>query len=376
MRQKPDLKSLSDAELLRRLTELAQHSRRVEAELIAHIAEVDERRLYAREAMPSMFAYCREVLHLSEPEAYLRIAVARASRQHPMLLTMLADGRLHLSGIERLAPHLTRDNRETLLNRATHKSKRQVEELVAELQPRPDVRAAMRRLPERRRLAQPTPALQLRPDGVAPTSAELRLDGAQSAPRPVPARPAAVEPLAPARYKVCFTASAGLRDKLERLQALMRSSVPDGDLAKIIDLAVTEKLERLETKRFANTKTPRKSFAETDTTPTSRHIPAAVRRAVHERDGGRCTYQDKGGKRCSKRDDLEFHHRNPFGRGGDHSPTNLSMTCKAHNALLAEDDYGKEKMARFRRSASRVSERAVVYSGGHRTTGSRARPSP
>ncbi len=219
MRQKPDLKSLSDAELLRRLTELAQHSRRVEAELIAHIAEVDERRLYAREAMPSMFAYCREVLHLSEPEAYLRIAVARASRQHPMLLTMLADGRLHLSGIERLAPHLTRDNRETLLNRATHKSKRQVEELVAELQPRPDVRAAMRRLPERRRLAQPTPALQLRPDGV------------QSAPRPVPARPAAVEPLAPARYKVCFTASAGLRDKLERLQALMRSSVPDGDLA-------------------------------------------------------------------------------------------------------------------------------------------------
>ena len=93
---------------------------------------------------------------------------------------------------------------------------------------------------------------------------------------------------------------------------------------------------------------------------------------MHERDGGRCTYQDKRGKRCSKRDDLEFHHRNPFGRGGDHGPTNLSMTCKAHNALLAEDDYGKEVMARYRRSGSRVSERAVVYSGGHRTTGSRA----
>ncbi len=181
-----------------------------------------------------------------------------------------------------------------------------------------------------------------------------------------------MEPLAPARYKVQFTASAGLRDKLERLQALMRSSVPDGDLAKIIDLAVTEKLERLEARRFAKTKAPRKSVIESDTSPTSRHIPAAVRRAVHERDGGRCTYRDKRGQRCSKRDNLEFHHRNPFGRGGDHSPTNLSMTCKAHNALLADDDYGKEVMARYRRSGSRVSERAAVYSGGHRTTRSRA----
>ena len=54
-----------------------------------------------------MFAYCTGALHLSEGEAYLRIAVARASREHPMLLAMLGDGRLHLSGIALLAPHLT-----------------------------------------------------------------------------------------------------------------------------------------------------------------------------------------------------------------------------------------------------------------------------
>jgi hypothetical protein len=60
-----------------------------------------------------------------------------------------------------------------------------------------------------------------------------------------------VEPLAPARYKVQFTASAELHDKLERLRALMRSSVPDGDLAAIVEQAVTEKLQRLESRRFA-----------------------------------------------------------------------------------------------------------------------------
>ncbi len=98
MENKHTLQSLSDDELLRRLTELLQNSRRVEAELIAHIAEVDRRRLYARYAS-SLFVYCAEVLHLSEAEAYLRIEVARASRKYPVLLEMLADGRLHLSGI-------------------------------------------------------------------------------------------------------------------------------------------------------------------------------------------------------------------------------------------------------------------------------------
>ncbi len=129
------LELVPDDELLHRLAELLRQSRRVEADLVAHIGEVDVRRLYAREASPSMFAYCTEALHLSEAEAYLRIAAARASREHPMLLTMLADGRLHLTAIAKLAPHLTPENRDRLLERAAHRTKRQIEELVAEVAP-------------------------------------------------------------------------------------------------------------------------------------------------------------------------------------------------------------------------------------------------
>ena len=181
---------------------------------------------------------------------------------------------------------------------------------------------------------------------------------------PASSPPATIEPLAPARHKVCFTASTELRDKLERLQALMRSSIPDGDLAKIIDVAVTKELDRIEAKRFAKTKAPRKALAETDTTPSSRRVPAAVRRAVHERDGGRCTYKDNHGRRCTKRHDLEFHHKKPFGLGGHHSPENLSLLCRVHNAYQAELDYGKEKLERYRRSRwiDGVSEPAAVYS--------------
>jgi hypothetical protein len=415
MSENPDLKAIPDDDLLRRLFEILKRTRHDEAGLIAHIAEVDARKLYLREAAPSMFSYCTEVLHLSEPEAALRIRVARVSRRHPVVLAMLRDGRLHLSGIALLAPMLTRENRRSLLKRATHKSKREIEEIVAELTPRPDVAGTMRRLPTTREPEVTAPAApsqrpgpapgpdgkaweanygpsaplsssaamtssgEQRPDAVAPVSRcdketspdeQCRSDaaatpdpaGASAAPsaplpRPQPARPATVEPLAPARYSVRFTASAELRDKLERLQALMRHSVPDGDLATVIDVAVTRELERLEAKRFGKTKRPRARVGQVDATPKNRHVPAAMRRFVAARDGGRCTYRDKSGRRCTKRHDLEYHHRRPFGHGGDHSPENLALVCRGHNALMAEQDYGKEVMARHRGGASSGLER-------------------
>ncbi len=341
------LKSISDDDLLRRLSGLVQESRRVESELVAHIAEVDERRLYAREACSSMFAYCTDVLHLSEWEAYLRIAVARASRRHPVLLVMLEDGRLHLSSIAKIAPLLTEANRETLLARAVHKSKREIEELVAELSPKPDVPTTMRKLPVPRAKTKRPSAPQLGPDQVVSS-------------KPEGLRP--VEPLAPSRYKIQFTASAELKDKIERLRGLMRGSVPDGDLGAIIEEAVTEKLERLESRRFGKSKAPRKSVEETDTSPSSRYIPAPVRRAVAERDGNQCTFVDARGRRCRERHGLEFHHRQPYARDGDHSPTNVQMMCPAHNGYQAEIDYGKETMERYRRSGSLAREPGPVYS--------------
>jgi hypothetical protein len=334
-----------------------------------------------------MFAYCTEVLHLSEAEAYLRIAAARASREHPVLLEMLADGRLHLTAIAKLAPHLTAENRDALLKRATHRTKRQIEELVAELAPRSDIQATIRKLPERRTTAaQPSglppsvlpqsaspssaaPESTRQPgsdggglptlEGEAASDAQLRPD-AIAAPRAVDrTRPAVVEPLAPARYRVQFTASAELRDKLHRLQALMRSSVPDGDLAAVIDAAVTEKLERLEARRLARTKAPRKALSGSETSPRTRQIPAAVKRAVNERDGGRCRYVDGQGRRCTARDGLEYHHRRPFALGGDHSPENVSLLCRAHNARLAEVDYGRVAMTRHRRPSAPSPSRSL-----------------
>jgi hypothetical protein len=326
--QAPDaLRAVPDDELLRRLAALLRSVRHTEAELVAHIGEVDARRLYAREACPSMWSYCTERLHLSGAEAYLRIAAARAAREHPVLLEMLAEGRMHLTAIALLAPHLTSGNREGLLRRATHKSKREVEEIVAEIAPRPDAPARIRKLSERKAsaaadvtlraalhspilpasvsltaafppsrsqsplqpdpqspllvdsqsLSQLKPQAPLRPDLQSDphllsqaAASSLRLDEVLSSGSARVAlssdhreRLATIEPLSPGRHKVQFTASTELRGKLERLQALMRCSVHGGDLAAVIEVAVTEKLERLEARRFGRTKSPRKTVAPT-----------------------------------------------------------------------------------------------------------------
>lgn len=153
------LESLSDDQLLARVVDLVGRARRAEAELIWHLAEVDRRKLYRREACRSMHVYATSRLHLSDAEAFLRITVARVSRRYPSVLSMLADGRVHLTAVALLAPHLDDRGGEALLERAVHKSKREVELLVAEIAPRPDVPSGMRRLP----------APALRPDGaIAP----------------------------------------------------------------------------------------------------------------------------------------------------------------------------------------------------------------
>jgi hypothetical protein len=342
MMQAHDFSSIADDELLRNLSALLSQSRRIEVDLVAHIAEVDHRRLYLALACSSMFVYCVEVLHLSEPEAYLRIAVGRAARRFPAIGPMLGNGRLHLSGIALLAPHLTEKNCDDVLARASNRTKRQIEELISELAPKPDAPPTIRKLPD----SPAPPPPRLRPDKVVSSATT----------KPMTTPPPRPEPLSPERYKIAFTASKEVKEKLERLQALMGE-----DLAAVIEAAVTEKLERLEAKRYGQTKRPRKTLRDTDTSPESRYMPAAVRRIVWERDGQQCTFVDRKGRRCKERHRLEFHHDDPYGRGGDHDPSRIRLLCAGHNFHVAELDYGKEVMQRYRRKIDRVREAATGY---------------
>ena len=127
--------SLTDEQLLARVQTLAREERHATAALIAALGELDERRLYLGQGYSSLFAYCTQALHLSEDAAYNRIRAARVAEKWPVVLDMIADGSVSVTAVRLLSDALTDTNHLELLGAARHKSKREVEELIAAVRP-------------------------------------------------------------------------------------------------------------------------------------------------------------------------------------------------------------------------------------------------
>ena len=336
---------LSDDNLIAEVKSLARSERQATACLIAHLAELDARRLYLAAGFSSLFTYCCEVLHLSEPAAYNRIEAARAASRFPVILRMLGEGSLSLATVRLLASHLTAKNHQELLGAATGKSKRQVEELLVGYFPRPDVPASIRKLPTTKTLPATSDASLPAPVDTPATAPVPSLPVAGSslkaAPAPAARRPV-VSPLAPDRYEIRFTATAQTREKLRLAQDLLRHAIPTGDLAEVVDRALTALLKDLAKKKFAATERPR---ASRGTALGSRDIAAKVRRATGLRDHGTCAFVSKNGRRCNERAFIEFHHVDPHGMGGEATVENIQLRCGAHNRYEGELFYGHGRPA-------------------------------
>jgi hypothetical protein len=145
-------------------------------------------------------------------------------------------------------------------------------------------------------------------------------------------RAAEVTPLSPDRYRVQVTIGTGTLEKLRLAKDLLRHSVPSGDEAVILDRALTALLEDIARRRCAATSSPRPAPGATS---GSRHVPAEVRRRVWLRDAARCAFVGTGGRRCSERSFLEFHHVKPFALGGEATVENVQLRCRSHNAYEA-----------------------------------------
>ncbi len=340
------LAHLSDAVLLRDLAALVAQDRVTTATLLAHLGEVDARRLYAPAGYPSLHAYCVEELHLSEDAAYKRIQAARAARRFPTLFTALAGGRLHLAAVCLLAPHLTPENADELIEAATHRRKSEVEELLAWRFPLPEVPARVRAVREIR----PRHILQLAPGqvGSEPSEGVDFCDGSL-APGQVEAdlraKPA---PASPERFLLQVTIAKSTHGKLRYAQALLSHAVPTGDVAQVLDRALDVLIAQLERRKFgAANRQPRRQR----TSIRKRYVPAHVRRAVWERDQGQCTFLSASGTRCKARRFLEFDHVQPVARGGKATVDGMRLRCRAHNQHEAERAFGAGFMGRKRHEA-------------------------
>jgi len=381
--------TLSDKELLGTVEQLARSEQHATAHLVASLAELDARRLYRDAGCSSLFTYCTQRLHLSEHAAYRRIEAARVARRFPLILELLGEGAVTLTAVGLVAEHLTPANHVALLDQIRHQSKRAVESLVAALAPRPDVPASIRRLPqESHSLASATGSSSTATPGyvslfgldagapVAPIvadsesrAADLSENGDVAAAARLgilapPLAPASKQwrqrptilPTAPGRYRVQMTISGETYAKLRRAQDLLRHAVPDGDVPAILDRALTLLVAGLEKTRMAATSRPATKRARSRsrgsaTDRRSRHIPAAVTRAVWARDQERCTFEGPQG-RCTETGMLELHHRVPFAVGGSTDAANLELRCRAHNALEADVFFGIDRSVAADRPAA------------------------
>ena len=82
----------------------------VEADLLVHLAEIEERNLHLEMACSSMFTFCVTRLGFSEDTAYNRTIVAHAGKTFPAIIEALRSGEVHLTGLRLLVPHLTAEN--------------------------------------------------------------------------------------------------------------------------------------------------------------------------------------------------------------------------------------------------------------------------
>jgi hypothetical protein len=321
------LKRLTDGELLAQAQGLAGRGREVTAQLVAHLVEIDARRLHEAEASGSLFGYCVDVLRLSESEACLRIQAAHLARRFPLVLDMICDGSTNVSCLKVLSPHLTPENHEAVLSEASGKRKSEVEIIAARLAPRADVPTSLRRLPAP---STPVPSVHAAP---APPAAPPLL--------PTPPARAAVAPLSPARYSYHLTIDEEAREMLQLARDMASHALRGDDLA-LLKRALHALLEKQAREKFAATDKP---GAARETGPDSRHVPAAVKRGVFFRDLGHCAFVAADGRRCQERAFLEFHHVKPWMAGGETTTTNVQLRCRRHNGYEARRFFDKPELA-------------------------------
>ena len=331
------LETMTDREVVERLEELLREERRLTAAVLVHLGEVEARRLYLPAACSSMHVYCVRVLGMWEDQAFKRIRAARAVRRFPVVGAAVAEGRLHLSGVVLLAPHLTDRSAAELVAEASGKSKAEIEILLALRAPRADVPERLERVVGQVALVVPGPVGHEVVPGPVPS---------EVVPGPVAA--ATVAPLSPERFALQVTIGEGTRRKLRRAQALLRHRVPSGDLAEVLDRALDALLEKVEAKKFGRVKAPRAAKASR----SRRYVPREARREALARDGARCSFVAEDRRRCEETGFLELDHVVPVAQGGDASE-GVRLLCRSHNQYEAERMLGRAAVEAGRAAMAR-----------------------
>ncbi|NBS53856.1 MAG: HNH endonuclease [Spartobacteria bacterium] len=341
------------------------------ADLLRYLAEYEHRQLHLRDGFSSIYVFLTRGHGYSEGAAARRSTVAKFSRHYPTVLISIAAGDLSLSVVDLLAravnkQELSADHVPTLLSQLKRKSKTEAESILAEWGCR------VVKGPQRERIRE----VGITAVPCEPIATEARENSFGFAFNQASTNPSKQEsadcsqdtedsldhdqPIE-TEFQISLRLSKAAMNQLKRAQELLGTN----DIASTIEKLASfhnDKKDPLKNPKQAKTiKTtlpplaavtdrngdtvncntvpskPRKTMQTTN----SRYIAPQTRRATYQKSSGQCSYVDSiTGRRCEERKHLEVDHINPFAKGGDHSPENLQILCRAHNMMRARDEFG------------------------------------
>ena len=369
--------ALSDRELLAQTSNLARVERHLQGAIIDHLAEIEARSLFLRRGFASLFEYAVRELGYSDAAAGRRIAAMRLCADNPQTRERLRDGSLSVSAAAELQWAFDRQRRRVPPVAAT--ATRRADTPRADT-PQAATTPAVAALPTEPPLVLDAVGRQKLVEEAAGKStrqvkrmlADLDPELAAAADR--------VRPLGNGRYELKALIDAECQRGLEQLTGLLSHVDPRMTVGQLVGRLVREALDRHDPSRRRprtgsrpadahahaaptpaaepeadrRTASPPKQTARPAVSATStaqtrpgcdghaaaapksrdsgRAIPAAVKREVWQRDGGRCRYVDPHtGRRCTSRHLLQIDHVVPYTLGGGSDPANLRLLCHAHH---------------------------------------------
>lgn len=326
------LSSLTNQELIQSLKSLVGDERSGLVSILKHLSEFEKRKLAEEESYPSLFEYCVRELRYAQGEAFRRIRAARAAAKFETIYSLLERGELNLTTVAALEPHLTWENHRRLIKASMGLGSREVEALVASLNPVAAIPAERIRMLAVAKLMKAAPL----EDMFAQTEmAPIGVASSESA--PMTEAPAAEADSFERRAHFSFTADEGFLRDYERAKELSRHKWPAGRQEEVFAGAIKALLDKIDPdKRSRRKDRVRKAAAAA----RSRHIARAVKDEVWARDGGRCGHAGDGGRVCGARAGLQFDHVKPWALGGGGGADNVRLLCRAHNDLEARKAFG------------------------------------
>ena len=281
-----NLEKYSDQELLVKTKNLVKEEQKLLSVILAHLEEIERRKLYADLGYKSLFDYCLRELNYTEQQAWRRINAMRVIRKLPELKNQVDDGSLSLSNIN-LASSLFKDAKINskekqleIFQDITNTTKTECEEKIFKLKSYYGV---------------------LKP--LAKTVIKKTSNDSS---------------------RVHVNLSSETLRKLEKIKNLTKEQ----DFDKIISLMADNYInQKVEVKR------------ETKNVPVrnSRYIPRKVKETIYKRANGEC-------ENCKSTYNLEYEHIVPFSMGGTNDVSNINLYCSNCNKRKAIKDFGLKKM--------------------------------